>query len=283
MRGTVPLRFNMLLEEAGLEPGRVRLLRHQTVLPDGRTPLDLWRTDRDAFDKYQSYQLHAQRSWFASPWWACFVGTRDGRTMFLGVYEVGEPTLVEQAFVFETTGEELKAGTTDHYPLTMSDHLRQYAGRLYVDWGGGSSGKRAWKQRADAQDKPITELHMDEAEHPFPGLMQLVLPLSEVMAAPPGWIAQLSEARGIYLLTCPRTGETYVGSASGVEGFWQRWLQYGANGHGGNVALIGRERTDWIVSILQVAGSADTSDDILTMEALWKRKLLAREFGLTRN
>ncbi len=277
------LRFNMLLEEAGLDPGEVRLLRHQTVLADGRTPLDLWRADRAAFEYFQSYQLHAQRAYFASPWWACFLGTRDGRTMFAGIYEVGEPRQLEQDSIFETTGEVMAAGENDHYPLTASKSLQDYSGRLYVDWGGGSSGKRAWRQRADAQDKAITELHLDEAEHPFPGLMALAMPLSRLMEAPPGWIALLSEARGVYLLTCPRTGETYVGSATGAEGFWQRWTQYGGDGHGGNVALIDRERSDWIVSILQVAGSADTKDDVLAMEALWKRKLMSRELGLNRN
>ena len=138
-------------------------------------------------------------------------------------------------------------------------------------------------ERADLQNKVISELHPDEAEQPFPGLMELVMPLSSLMASPPSWIASLSEARGVYLLACPRTGELYIGSATGSEGFWQRWTIYGANGHGGNVALIGRDPSDWIVSILQVAGSADTSDDILAMEGLWKRKLQSQTFGLNRN
>ena len=55
------------------------------------------------------------------------------------------------------------------------------------------------------------------------------------------------------------------------------------NGHGGNVALVGRQPTDWNVSVLQVAGSADSADDMLAMGALWKIKLQAREFGLSRN
>ena len=277
------LRFNMLLDEAGLDPGEVRLLRHQTLLPDGRTPLDLWRADRSTFDYYQSYQLHSQRAYFTSPWWACFLGTRDGRTMFAGIYSAGEPTLVEKSFVFETTGETESPGTIDHYALALSDRLQGYAGRLYVGWDGSSSGKRAWKQRADAQDKPITELHLDDAGQPFPGLMEITMPLSLIVEAPPGWIAQLTEARGVYLLTCPRTGELYVGSATGSEGFWGRWTAYAANGHGGNVALISRERSDWTVSILQVAGSADTNDDVLGMEAGWKSKLMTGQFGLTRN
>ena len=277
------LRFNMLLEQVGLGPAEVRLLRHQTLLPDGRTPLDLWRSDRSAFEDYQSFQLHAQRAHFDRPWWACFLGTRDGRTLFVGIYEVGDPLQLDASCLCAATGEELEAGIYDRYPLSLTDHLQDYAGRLYIDWGGGASGKRAWKQRAERQDKPITELHPGVPEAPFPGLMRIAMPLSRLMEAPSAWIAHLSEARGVYLLTCPDTREFYIGAASGSEGFWQRWTGYGADGHGGNVALLNRERSDWIVSILQVAGSSDSSDDILAMEALWKRKLMSREHGLNRN
>lgn len=161
--------------------------------------------------------------------------------------------------------------------------LIAYEGRVFVEWGGGASGKRAWRQRADAQNKSVTELHLTAAEAPFPGLMALAASVSALKAAPVSWREQLSVARGVYLLTCPRTGELYVGSAGGREGFWGRWMNYEADGHGGNVALMLRDHSDWIVSILQVAGSADNQDDVLAAEALWKRKLQSRELGLNRN
>jgi len=276
-------RFNQLLLDAGVKPENVRLLRHQTPLPGGRTPADLLLTDRAAFDYYQSLQLTIQRAHFARPFWASFVGLRDGRTMFAGLYAAASPVPVEQDFLFLTTGEQCSAGSHDRYTLTLLPTLEPYTGRLYIDWGGGTSGKRAWKQRAELQDKRVTELLLDGAEKPFPGLMALVEPLSAIMEAPSAWGAQLAAARGVYLLTCPRTGEVYVGSATGTGGFWSRWTSYAADGHGGNIALIGREPSDWRVSILQVAGSADTTDDILAMEALWKRKFLSRKLGLNRN
>jgi hypothetical protein len=62
-----------------------------------------------------------------------------------------------------------------------------------------------------------------------------------------------------------------------------RWTNYRANGHGGNVALLEREASDLIVSILQVAGSADCDDVILVMEERWKSKLQSRQLGLSRN
>ncbi len=277
------LRFNQLLVDAGLDPGEVRLLRHQTSMGGGRSLLEAWRSDRPAFEDYQALQLGAKRASFARPYWAAFFGTWDGRTLFGGIYEAGTPRGLPEAVEVPLTGTIEPPGTVDRYTTRLIDLLSDYSGRLYIDWGGGSSGKRSWNQRADAQNKCITELHISEAERPFPGLMAIASPFSTIGEAPSGWIQRLSEARGVYLLSCPRNGELYVGSATGAGGFWSRWQDYRRNGHGGNAALVDREPTDWRVSVLQVAGSADTPDDILAMEAMWKLKLQSRGLGLNRN
>ncbi|WP_410001986.1 hypothetical protein [Rubinisphaera sp. JC750] len=54
-------------------------------------------------------------------------------------------------------------------------------------------------------------------------------------------------------------------------------------GHGGNVELKVRDPSDYQVSILEVAGSAATTEEILSLESLWKQKLQSREMGLNRN
>ena len=156
-------------------------------------------------------------------------------------------------------------------------------GIITIGWGGGSSGKRAWVQRAEGQDKLVTELHLGAPEEPFPGIMEVNAPLSSLSDAPPGWIQRLAAAKGVYLLSSPHDGSLYVGSAIGDGGFWPRWMEYRSNGHGGNVALVGRERSDFVVSVLQVAGLVDTDDAILAMEDRWKRKLQSRTLGLNRN
>ena len=84
------------------------------------------------------------------------------------------------------------------------------------------------------------------------------------------------------MLTCPKTKEQYVGSATGDDGFWRRWQDYIQTGHGGNVALKSREPSDYQVSILEVAGTASTTDDILSAERRWMNKLQSREMGLNR-
>jgi hypothetical protein len=86
----------------------------------------------------------------------------------------------------------------------------------------------------------------------------------------------------VYLVTCPRTKEQYVGSATGEEGFWGRWQNYLPNMHGGNVALKSRNPSDYQVSILEVAGSGQRREDIQNIEERWKRKLESKRMGLNR-
>ena len=90
----MPFRFNQLLRDANIDPGDVRLLRHQTDLGRGRSLLDVWRNDRPTFEAYQALQLTAKRASFARPFWAAFFGTCDGRTVFGGIYAVEPPIAI---------------------------------------------------------------------------------------------------------------------------------------------------------------------------------------------
>jgi hypothetical protein len=47
--------------------------------------------------------------------------------------------------------------------------------------------------------------------------------------------------------------------------------------------LKSRDPSDYQVSVLEVAGSAATVDEIIAREGLWKQKLQSREMGLNRN
>jgi hypothetical protein len=69
----------------------------------------------------------------------------------------------------------------------------------------------------------------------------------------------------------------------GAAGFWGRWSQYIDNGHGGNKKLMNRKRSDYRVSILHVASSAETDDDVRAIEQEWKDNLHTRANGLNDN
>lgn len=277
------LRLSMLLNDVGVSLRDVRLLRHQEVGPKGITPYSLWRDNRAQFDLYQSFQSSNRRAYFRAKHWCSFVRPANGGTLFVGLYDVELLGSAPSDLIDPVQQKSLRTyPACDLYRVSLSPALSEYVGRLWVEWGPGT---KSWVQRADAStgDKPIIELTAAFQEPEFPGFAEFIKQLSQLPSLPSTWIATLSSARGVYLLTCPRTREQYVGSARGADGFWGRWEAYVAGGHGGNVGLKSRDPSNYQVSILEVAGSAATEEDILVMEARWKSKLQSREMGLNRN
>ena len=275
------LTFNMLLRESQIPLADVRLLRHKDQRAEkGRTPYELWREDRQKFELYQSNQASNNHTRLKAGHWASFVGTPDDRSVFVGLYAVEYlGRLTEDIPKPHMEGVD-KAGEADSYRLTKLESFAPYDGRLFVAWGEGT---RSWIQRADNQDKPIIELMTHFKEPEFPGFLEFIKPLSKLNTLPTTWISALAASRGVYLLTCPKTKEQYVGKADGGDGFWGRWQAYIQTGHGGNVRLKSRDLSDYQVSILEVAGSAATPNEILLMETLWKLKLQSRDMGLNAN
>ena len=278
----MPIMFNTILREAGLALADVRLIRHKDKRATrGRSPYELWRDDRSQFELYQSHQSVTSRKKFTAAYWAVFIVNFNDETMFGGLYNVMYKGISE----YDTPkphieGEIEKAGTCDVYDLKLDDALRDLIGRLFIDWGAGAL---AFVQYADRNDKPITELRPKFEEDPFPGFLNFIEPLSRLDKFPKDWTTVLKNSRGVYLLTCPKTKELYVGSATGKEGFWGRWEEYFQTGHGGNVALKSREPSDYQVSILEVAGTSATVTDITAMEGRWQCKLQSMRMGLNRN
>lgn len=273
--------LNTILVAAGFQLTDVRLLRHKDNRADrGRTPYELWRDDRPQFESYQSTQSIANREKVSARFWASFVGTPSDETLFVGLYAVKYLGLLKQDKPMPHRDGVDKAGSNDAYELTIDQSLNDLGGKLFIDWGLGT---RAWIQYADRQDKPIVELRREFKEADFPGFLDFVQPLSRIEGLPNNWIEVLKSSKGVYLLTCPKTKEQYVGSATGEDGFWGRWRNYVQTGHGGNVALRSRDPSDYQVSILEVAGTAAVPDDITRMEGRWQSKLRSREMGLNRN
>ncbi|WP_417379961.1 GIY-YIG nuclease family protein [Gimesia sp.] len=277
----MPLMFNSILSEAGIPLEKVRLLRHQDQRAvKGFSPYELWRDDRQRFELYQSHQSFGNRIKIDHPYWASFVGTPSNETLFVGIYSVCYKGVLANDIPAPHTHNILEAGSCDAYELSLLPEFADLDGKLYIDWGLGT---RSWIQRADNKNKPITEIRTEFKEPDFPGFLQFVSPLSKLDTLPPGWISSLKATSGVYLLTCPKTKEQYVGSAYGKDGFWGRWQRYIIDGHGGNIALKSRDPSDYQVCILETAGTALTSDEIIHMESLWKAKLQSREMGLNRN
>lgn len=274
------LTFQNLLIEAGIPPVDARLLRHAKGSgTPGMHPYVAWRDHRNLFDEYQVRQVAGSRRFFSAPYWAAFLATPSRETMFVGLYRVEIAEAASAANTCPLTGRQNAEGFTDCYTLLKVDEFQPFEGKLFVQWGEGAL---AWKQYADRNIKPIVELRKDNVEEPYPGHSAFFSQLSQVEAFPAGWRAVLSTVRGVYLLSCPRTKEQYVGGAFADGGFLSRWTQHAAMS-GDAIAFRSRDPEDYRVSILEVAGSLATDDDIFRMEQRWKEKLQSREMGLNRN
>lgn len=271
------LTFNLLLAAAGVPPALTRLIRHQDQRgPSGHTPYDLWKAGDASFERYQSIQ--SKERFEVGCWLASFVVTPFGETLFVGMYRVTGLGVVADGEIDPVGGHDVSG--LHEYVIEPAKALKEYAGRLIVEWG---EAYRVWVQRADRQDKRVIELRKEINERPFPGFDNFVHSVRTLAMVPQTWRTALSAVSGVYLLVSLTTGKLYVGSAVGAEGFWGRWESYAANGHGGNIGLRLAAEQDYLVSILEVAASTATEEDVLKLESKWKRKLQSKEFGLNRN
>ena len=108
----------------------------------------------------------------------------------------------------------------------------------------------------------------------------------------PGWFGALSNQKAIYLQVDKATGKMYVGSATSQRGMLlQRWSDYVANGHGGNVELkriVKENGFDYIKKnfqyvILENYNAKVDDSYILSREKWWKKTLLSIQFGYNDN
>lgn len=207
------------------------------------------------------------------------MATPLGETLFAGIYEVGAAAAVPPGTHYPLDGKLVDEN--EHlYELQLSPLLADFRGRVIIDWGRGFL---AWVQNASSQDKPIIEIRRTVVDPPFPGFGVFTWRIRDLAAVPVAWRQALSAVSGVYLMVCRSTGQRYVGSAYGAGGFWARWEQYLATGHGGNVGMKAHRSSDFQVTILELASLSTTVDEIIALENRWKDKLMSRQFGLNLN
>ena len=269
--------FNTLLRDEGVDPDDVKLVRHQDTRWTGRpSPYQLWIADDGRLDLYQ--QIQKRPVFQGARVLASFVATPLDETLFVGLYDIkgvgtAAPGLLDPI-------SERDVGGLHLYELMPAQQLAEYRGRVIIEWG---LGYRSWVQLARNQNKAVVEIRRAVGEPPFPGFLDFCERMSGLAAVPSSWRIALSSVSGVYLLSCPDTGKQYVGSAHGSGGFWGRWEEYVASGHGGNRRMQGIPAADYQISVLEVASSSAGIDALVKMETRWKLKLLSRKFGLNAN
>ena len=276
--------FRDFLIRSQLEPGRVKLLRHNEI---GTAH---WARGRDAFGCFASFQRRDRTPYGAGYQFAChfIAGPSNGAAPHTALF-VGATRIVER-WNWERQGERLptiredrviadyRANEQPHeaFDLEWIDDVSEYAERLLIRWIGGPIN---WHQSADLQGREILELRLMPQEPPFPGFALFSGRVRNIPLLPPSWQAALASVGGVYLLVADN-GHQYVGSASGLRGFIGRWEAYARNGHGGNRWLEAAGHKDYVVSILEVASPDMSARDIILREFRWMDKLGTRDHGL---
>lgn len=250
----------------------VRVLRHRD------TQSDLWELRKsgafDAFQNGQNWDVFGSARLLVS-----FIAEHNKFAKFVGVWEVlGKHRNSEGGFSY----------TTRELPGYES-----LSGRLVVGWGGGT---RSWAQRMDrAGDKEVFQLLPPHYVMDFPGFYNVMLSyrdLKEMIENPESnreWHRMLASISGIYVILDKHSGKQYIGSAYGAGGIWARWRSYAQCPSGGNKLLnkllSARPKAyrDFQFSILRVLEAGAIRDEVLEQEAIIKRKLGSRAFGLNDN
>ena len=250
----------------------VKVLRHRD------STSDLWELRRRG--EFQNYQ--GGQSWdvFGSASHVvAFIAERNRYAKFVGVWKI------------ETKASQPEGGF--RYVTTELTGYEELAGRLVVEWGEGT---RSWAQWLHGPgNKSIVELLPPNYVMDFPGFYNFMLSHDQLvtMVANPDsnreWQRMLSSVSGIYVILDQLTGKQYIGSAYGIGGVWARWSAYVRSASGGNLLLrelLEAEPTAYRrfqFSLLRVLESGATRDDVLAHEAMVKRKLGSRAFGLNSN
>lgn len=269
------LTFNDLLESVGISPTQTRMARHQSKRGElGVTPADLWRKGDGSFKRYQDFQ--SEDRFRDAKYIAAFVPDSFGETLFVGLYRVLSKSIVTNpSLTCPISGHSV----LDHqfYETERVEALDAFIGKVVVEWGPAHI---AWVQRADRQPKDILEIRKIITEPDFPGYIDFISTIHTLADVPSSWQSNLSNARGVYVLVSLKNGKHYVGSATGSDGFWGRWMDYLKNGHGGNDGLQMTADADYQVTILEVAASSASVSDIVYLEHHWMRKLMTTTYGL---
>ena len=281
-QGQCLLDFATIVEKRNWNPREARVLRHD------KPAAVAWDRGRAHFGDYISHQKTRKPYGGAKTAFHFLPGQPlpdgDHTALFVGA------TRIIDEWTFDGSRKPKLAPSrepefrlpVEHlaYDLDWIEDFEDLVERVVVRWGASA---RSWSQRAHLQRKEVVEIRREVIEPVFPGFAALETTLEEVPLLPPSWRPALAAVRGVYLLVCPKTGDQYVGSAYGEEGFWGRWSAYAEDGHGGNVLLRKRRKVNYGIAILEVASSAMSTSDIINRERVWKTKLGSRAHGLNAN
>ena len=280
------LYFSDVLKKAGLDPQKVKLIRHS--LAD--------KNFKECYDagKIIEYTSHQKKDFSKGyEYWAVFISGIGTLAKFHSIYKVG-PSRPDTSDAIPADLPDTEASHYDGahaiFELTKIDVLADMEGKLTIDWGRST---RSWHQKGTTE-KAIVSIQPDEKKV-FTGFENLVRSydeLKEIVENPDvydSWHTALSSVYAIYLIVDTETGKQYVGSAYGKDGLLGRWTDYVQTHHGNNkemkriICNCPERYHAFQFSILQILPKTITDEEVIQIENLWKSKLLSTKFGMNDN
>lgn len=281
------LQFSDVLKKAGLDPTKVKLIRHSLSDKEFKKCYDqgpqmvreYTRIQKPNFSKGYDY-------------WCVFISGKSTSARFFACYRVGDcvpdtPDRKPEGFALDDWFQ----GERAQFDLEPVDVLCEYENRLVIDWGGGTL---AWHQKG-TNEKPILSIE-SVGKRPFVGYDKVVLTyqqLKDVIENEANdyelWQTALRSVNAVYLIVDTESGQQYVGSAYGKDGLLGRWRIYADSLHGHNKLMkelicAHPERYRYFqFSILQILPKTLTPDEVIQVESLWKQKLRSIDFGMNDN
>ena len=251
----------------------VKLVRHQDNRKEYREILK----DRTSIIKYQSEQSEPVFS--NCDYIISFTGSDGTKAIFFGIFKINGIL------------QERNANGDIVYDISEVQGYEEYINRVVIDWGKSTAKWHHWYDKL----KEIVEILPKGYIGSFPGLTNFVLEFNELEQlinnpdANRDWKNHLSSVNGIYLILDQKTGNQYIGSASGKYGIWQRWSDYAKTFDGNNQELIKLCKQEkgyyhnFRYSVLQTLPSNITQKEIVKIENLYKVKLGTKVHGLNNN
>lgn len=277
-----------VLRKAGIDLNEVMLMKHE------RNQAEKYRL-LQMLDDYTRVQEDRPVS-RNRPYWMVFTAENDNRARFYALYHNNGRHLLQPGMLPDGyPSEGARYGQDYQYDLEPVDVLREYEGRLVINWGID----RQTQEYADRNDKEI--IAIEEQKPLFPGFDELICSfdeLYEIISDPERYSAYfvaMSQVYAVYLVVDTVSGKQYVGSAYGDNGLWGRWSEYantkgrGGDEQGGNKLMceLMSEYPDRYrhlrYSVLRILDKTTTKEDVIKLESLYKTKLCSKEFGLNAN
>ena len=226
-----------------------------------------------------------------------FISEEDRRCRFIGAYKIKQKypkgKRCKSELAVKAEGNNFYNFNNENwFELQEIESLQYLIDRLVVLWSSGPGGTRILDP--SRPDIEIIQIRPKNQQLPFPGFNRLIMSYQQLTNAlgtegNTSWQDILRETKGVYLISDTVTGNLYVGSATGADGFLGRWHDYKKTGHGGNKKIklgieLGEINVDHFqLSILETLSNLASRDDGIIAEQTWKRKLGKKATSLNGN